>query len=126
MKIRIRGDSLRLRLSQSDVRALDRDGDVLDELHFPAGASLRCVLRVDAQIEELGASFDQHTITVAISPAWARRLVEGDEVGVQCERALDGGRRLALLIEKDFRCLVPRPGEDDGDGFDRSDGSETC
>lgn len=125
MKIRIRGDSLRLRLSQSDVRALDREGAVGDALHFPAGAVLRCVLRVDGSTAALAASFDAGTIAVAIAPATARRLIETDEVGVRSEQALADGKTLVLLVEKDFRCLVPRAGEDDGDGFARGDG-DSC
>ena len=122
MKIRIRGDSLRLRLAQSDVRALDREGAVDDALHFPGGAVLRCVLRVDGGAEVLAASFDAGTIAVTIAPASARRLIETDEVGVRSEQPLDDGSTLVLLVEKDFRCLVPRAGEDDGDGFARGDG----
>ncbi len=120
MKIRIRGDSLRLRLSQSDVRALDGEGLVGDALHFPAGPVLRCELRVVDGTDGLDAAFDHHTIGVTMPRAWARRLVDTDEVGVKSEVVLEGGRTLVLLVEKDFRCLVPRDGEDDGDGFDRS------
>lgn len=120
MKIRIRGDSLRLRLSQSDVRALDREGSVGDELHFPAGGVLGCELRVADGGEALDATLSDRTIRVTMPPAWARKLIDTDEVGVHSEVALEGGRTLVLLVEKDFRCLVPRDGEDDGDGFDRS------
>jgi len=120
MKIRIRGDSLRLRLSQSDVQALDREGVVGDELHFPAGTALRCELRVVDGTDRLDAAFDRHTIGVTMPRAWARRLVDTDEVGVKSDVALEGGRTMVLLVEKDFRCLVPREGEDDGDGFDRT------
>jgi hypothetical protein len=126
MKIRIRGDSLRLRLAQSDVGALDRGGVVDDALHFPGGEVLRCVLRVDASTPALAATFDAGTIAVAIAPASARRLIDTDEVGVRHEQALADGNTLVLLVEKDFRCLVPRPGEDDGDGFARTDGSDAC
>jgi hypothetical protein len=119
MKIRIRGDSLRLRLSQSDVRALDDEGSVGDELHFPAGSALGCELRVVDGIDGLDAVLDDHRIRIAMPRDWARRLIDTDEVGVRSEIALEGGRTLVLLVEKDFRCLVPRPGEEDGDGFDR-------
>ncbi|HWB77119.1 MAG TPA: hypothetical protein VG755_19260 [Nannocystaceae bacterium] len=119
MKIRIRGDSLRLRLSQSDVRALDREGRVDDALHFPAGTALGCELHV-ADVDALDATLDERTIRVAMPRAWARKLIDTDEVGVRSEVALEGGRTLVLLVEKDFRCLVPREGEEDGDGFDRS------
>jgi hypothetical protein len=120
MKIRIRGDSLRLRLSQSDVRALDREGSVGDELHFPAGTALGCELRVTDGTDALDAALGDHTILITIPRAWARKLIDTDEVGVRSEVALEGGRTLVLLVEKDFRCLVPRDGEEDSDGFDRS------
>jgi len=40
-----------------------------------------------------------------------------DEVSLQAEQPLGDGENLKLLVEKDFRCLSPREGEDDADLF---------
>lgn len=124
MKLRIRGDALRLRLSQRDLETLAQTGEVAEAIHFgPDGAALRYVVRASEGATALAASFDGTAITVAMPVAQLRRLTQTDAVGVAAEQALPDGRRLSLLIEKDFRCLVPRAGEEDADGFPRPDGA---
>lgn len=128
MKLRIRGDALRLRLSQRDLETLAQTGEVAEAIHFgPGGVALRYVLRASAGASALSASFDGAAITVAMPLSQVHQLAQTDAVGVAGEQALPGGRQLSLLVEKDFRCLVPRAGEDDTDGFVRPQGAgESC
>ncbi|MBK6923504.1 MAG: hypothetical protein IPH07_39315 [Deltaproteobacteria bacterium] len=127
MKLRIRGDALRLRLSQGDLETLVEAGEVIDTVHFGAFApTLRYVLRADDGAASLAASFDGAAIVVTLPRAWVLRLADTDEVGVRGEQAIDAARTLSLLVEKDFRCLVPRDGEDDSDGFGRPAGEGAC
>lgn len=123
MKLRIRGDSLRVRVTQDELAALGRGEAVMDALHFgldPADA-LRCEVSASESAPALDATFDARTIRVAVPAAAVARLVATDEVGVSGERPLGDGRTMAVLLEKDFRCLVPRPGEDGTGAFDRPD-----
>ncbi|MBK8241511.1 MAG: hypothetical protein IPK74_38870 [Deltaproteobacteria bacterium] len=127
MKLRIRGDALRLRLSQGDLETLVEAGEVIDTVPFGAFApTLRYVLRADDGAASLAASFDGAAIVVTLPRAWVLRLADTDEVGVRGEQAIDAARTLSLLVEKDFRCLVPRDGEDDSDGFGRPAGEGAC
>jgi len=44
-----------------------------------------------------------------------------DLVGLEHQIQLKGEEKLAILIEKDFKCLQERPGEDEEDMFPNPD-----
>ena len=112
MKLRIRGNTLRLRLSQVEVAALAADGQTSDTITFPGGNQLAYVLVVDERIGAPHASFAAAAITVSISPATLATWLDPSEVSIHgCEPLADDGE-LKILVEKDFDCLVPREGED--------------
>jgi hypothetical protein len=114
VKLRIRGDSLRLRLTRSELRQLRETGSVVETIHF--GASALEYELCSADVPAPVARFAGNRIQVSLPRAQANAWADGDEVGIAAEQALEHGS-LALLIEKDFRCLAPRAGEDDGDAF---------
>ncbi|MFO7566168.1 MAG: hypothetical protein R6X02_26215 [Enhygromyxa sp.] len=110
MKLRIRGDSLRLRLTRGEVLQLRETGSVVETVHFGT-RELHYELR-SAEVDAPVARFDGARIEVSFPREQARAWAEGDAVGISAEH-----EGLALLIEKDFRCLAPREGEDDDDAF---------
>jgi hypothetical protein len=119
MKLRIRGDSLRLRLSQAEIARLRDTGEVGDRIRF-GDRSLDYVL-VSAGIEAPRARFDGDRIEVAVPHATARDWAETEQISIEAEQTLADGAPLRLLIEKDFKCLAPRAGEDDSDAFPNPD-----
>lgn len=118
MKLRIKGDSVRLRLTRSEVRSLLEAGVVEEATRFPGGATLRCVLSTRRGTGGLAAGFEGGTLTVSLPPEVARRWGTSEQVEIRATLPLEGGA-LELLIEKDFPCLTARPGEDDSDAFPR-------
>ena len=113
--MRIRGDSLRLRLTRGEVRTLHETGEVRETLHFGSGSDpLDYVLR-RAAVEAPRATFRAGCVEVQLPTATADRWAQSEEVGIEAEQALPTGS-LHLLIEKDFQCLAPR-GEEDSDTF---------
>lgn len=118
MKLRIKGDSIRLRLTRGEVRGLLDGGRVEEATHFPGGRTFRYVLSAPASAAAPSASFDADTLTIALPPATARQWGESEELGIRATLPL-GGEGLAILIEKDFPCPTARPGEDDSDAFRR-------
>ena len=97
MKLRIRGSSLRLRLTKPDVAALAEGRSVEEVVRFP-GAELRYVLGVGG--DRLTAAFDGAAITVRMpGSSW----LATDEVGIS---GTDGPT--SVLIEKDWACVQPR------------------
>lgn len=112
MKLRLQGDSLRLRLTQPEVARLAATGAVVDAVHVAPGAALTYGLRA-ADVDALAAAFDGATLTVLVPTAWVGPWADGDEVGFEGTVEAGDGRSLALLVEKDFACLHRRADEAD-------------
>lgn len=122
MKLRILGDSLRLRLSKRDVETFSETGRVSDVIRFGAGARMSYALEHTDDVETLCASFARAEILVRMPTSMARGWADTDDITLQATQSLDGDGSLALLVEKDFKCVVPRPGEEDYDGFEHPSG----
>lgn len=118
MKLRIRGDSMRLRLKRSEVDQLAAGTSIVEETHFP-GAVL--TYRVDVSEEgDFLATFDNGILLVSLPKSKVLDWANTDEVSLFAEQKLSGSDSLSLLIEKDFKCLEPghhRDCEDDEDTF---------
>ncbi|MGW8369630.1 MAG: DUF7009 family protein [Gammaproteobacteria bacterium] len=118
MKLRILGNSIRLRLTKSELDAIANQGEVADHVEFGGGTRLR--YRIVAGAEAVpGATFADHDICVTLPAERVARWANDDEdVSIVGEQRLPAGDSLKILVEKDFECLVPRPGEDPRDLFD--------
>jgi hypothetical protein len=121
MKIRMSGNSIRLRLSQSEVKAFLEKGEVNDQVRFgpTADAALTyCMKRSHAA--EIAASFSNNCITVHVpsdlGDTWAN---SEQEIGMEhiARFASSENGSLRILVEKDFKCLADRPSEDEHDNF---------
>ena len=106
MKLRLQGNSLRLRLTRSEVVRLDGYGTVEEAASFGSGGRLTYRIQSRTGTEPLHADFSGGAITVLVPTETVRVWASGDEVGLYAQ---DGALRIA--IEKDFRCLT-RAGEE--------------
>jgi hypothetical protein len=111
MKLRIKGDSIRLRLSRPEVEALGRGEAVEEATHFPDGAVMRCRLEVAADVAMLSAHFASGALVVRIASRAATEWSSGSNVGMDCAITLPGGGTLQVLVEKDFEYLHSSHGE---------------
>ncbi len=126
MKLRIRDDTIRLRLGRSEVARVARGEAVWAATHV-AGRVFAYGLVPDPSVTALAARFDGDRLTVHVPCDEARAWATGEAVGLSGAQAEPGGHRLALLVEKDFACLKPREGEDESDAFPHPDaGTHTC
>jgi hypothetical protein len=98
MKLRIKRNSLRYRLTKSDVASLETDGFVRDQVTF-IDDELVYVLQSTAD-EQISADFKNNIITMYIPKIMITQFANTDKVGFANN---DG--ELQLLIEKDFTCL---------------------
>ncbi|MDZ7645519.1 MAG: hypothetical protein U5K76_15655 [Woeseiaceae bacterium] len=117
MKLRIRGNSLRLRLTRGEVTTMRADGEVGERIEFPDGAALGYRLQARGDADAIRAELRESAITVVVPTADIRRWADTDAVSLQADVGLTGGESLRVLIEKDFACLADRPDEDDSDAF---------
>jgi hypothetical protein len=118
MKIRIQGNTIRLRLSQGEVNALNEVGQVEESIQFGATPqeTLRYTLQ-KADVREMGVSYAGHEMKVFVPAGLVCAWAETDQVGLEQEMNLGEGKSLRILVEKDFKCLTPRQGEDENDNF---------
>lgn len=107
MKLRVKGNSLRLRLTRPEVMRLRDDGLVEESAGFGDGEVLTYRLRSVATPGPLHAAFHQGTIEVTVSSKTVRDWAVAEEVGLYAQA---GG--LQIAIEKDFRCLTRPSGEE--------------
>jgi hypothetical protein len=116
MKLRIRGDSIRLRLTRGEVDDLVATGAVEELTRLPAGPGFRYRLRADPSVDAVTATFEAGTLGVAVPRTAAAAWAASEEVAIRGEAPVAGGT-LTVLVEKDFPCMTVREGEDDGDAF---------
>ena len=115
MKLRVREQSVRFRLSPEDVATLGQGDSLISVLSLGPNLSLSYGLRVGDQ-ELMAVEPKPSGVIIECPSGWIERLVHTDEVGFEGEIKLETGESLSVLIEKDFQCLIPR-GEDDGNTF---------
>jgi len=118
MKLRIRGNSMRLRLKRGEVDQLAAGTSIVEETHFP-GAVLTYRLDV-SENSSISATFDRGSLVVSLPKSRVLDWASTDEVSLFAEQEVLGSDALSLLIEKDFKCLEPghhRDCEDDEDTF---------
>lgn len=107
MKIRIRGNFVRFRLTQSEVKEISEKGLYEEKTVFGPGPDDVFTYRLQAQagITQLQATFAQNTITMMLPADEAKTWHGNAKVGF--ENMVDNGTNnpLQLLLEKDFACL---------------------
>jgi len=117
MKLRIRDNSIRLRLSRPEVEKLSTDGLVGGKVPFPAGAQFVYCLESSPACVDPTAQFAEGELSVRLPETAVRDWAGSGEISITAVQMLDGGGTLNILVEKDFECLAPRPGEDESDMF---------
>jgi hypothetical protein len=112
MKLRIEGNSVRLRVKKSDLEKLKTDGIVRESVAFLKGFHLYYELKTDDKIKTIEASFSSGTIAVSIPLSMSDVWIDTEQVGI--ENTAENG--FYVLIEKDFPCKT-RADEDKNDLF---------
>ncbi len=116
MKLRIKGSSLRLRLTQAEVRKLESDGEVAERVHFGSGSTLTYRLSTDLTTPEISVSYGNNVIDVLVPRGAALAWSRTDQVSLSHSEPVTSGE-LRVVIEKDWNCLAPRSDEDESDNF---------
>lgn len=116
MKIRIKGNSIRLRLMQSEVSQMGEQLVVSDSINFGM-QKLHYTLKASEQAESIQARLENNEITVAIPLQQAKEWVQSDEISIESFIPLSADESLRILVEKDFKCLTKRTHEDESDAY---------
>jgi len=122
MKLRIKGNSIRLRLSQSEIDEFIADGQVLDSISF-GDASLTYQLQ---SADRYSAVFIDQKVVVSVPASVGTEWANSDQVEMKNTLSIRTGEELYILIEKDFKCLTDRPNEDESDLFENPLNKHDC
>ena len=114
MKLRIKSNSIRLRLLRSEVEKFAAAGQISEEIEFGTDRSsyLRYSLVTSPAAESIAARFSGNEIAIVVPIAIANKWTSSDEVGFECEHPIGGDESLKILVEKDFEC-IDRPDDPD-------------
>jgi len=109
MKLRVQENSLRLRLSRSEVASFASTGRLECSLSFGDSGALRYAIEADDKTLEPRAIWAEGLIRVLIPMAAVREWAETERIGIEGTRS--GVPQ--ILVEKDFQCLHREGGESD-------------
>ena len=117
MKLRIRDNSVRLRLMRGEVDALQKQGLVSARTGFPGAREFRYEVESSPASVTPAAFFSDNVLTVRLPESIVLAWATTEQVSIEGEQSLDDGDKLRILVEKDFACLAPREGEDESDMY---------
>lgn len=109
MKIRIKDNSVRFRLTQTEVQELGQNGIISSFTEFTDRPFLYVVEKTDGN--ELSVNFIENKIVMKMPSDMVEEFVNTDRVGFDGQSGI-----VKILIEKDFVCL-DNTLEDQSDNF---------
>jgi hypothetical protein len=124
MKVRLFRSSVRFRVRKPDLETLLRQGSLTERLVVdPAsGAGIEFRLELAQGIDALELAAQKSGCAIRVPHAMAIAWAASSEVGLHGETAWG----VRLIVEKDFACLEPRPGEANDGTFPRPSGPDAA
>ncbi len=116
MKIRIQRNSIRFRLSKTEVEKLANEGLVTEKTPFGKSTFFYQVLQ-NPDLDALWASFEDGKITLEVPSAYLQDWAINEIVGFDSKMKTGENESLTLLIEKDFKC-IDNTTEDQSDHYE--------
>ena len=106
MKLRIKGNSLRLRVTPSEMSRLLETGRIDETVYFAADENARLTYALEHApvASAIAVRYSRQEVAVVLSSAEARRWAANTDVGIYAETVVKNGP-LEVAVEKDFACL---------------------
>ncbi len=104
MKIRIKGNSIRIRLTKTEVENFSKEGFIEEKTEF-GNNDFSYRIESSTTHKELTAAYIENRIVIYIPMAIAENWISTDQVGFENKMDIGNDKHLFLLIEKDFVCL---------------------
>ena len=115
MKLRIKGNSIRIRVSKTEVANFEKLGE-LNESTFFGNNYFHYCLKTTNVSETLFAVFQNNCITVHVPEVIAKEWTTTEMVGFNHKMPIGNESYLFLLVEKDFVC-IDNTFEDQSDNY---------
>ncbi|MBP2831016.1 hypothetical protein J8281_02350 [Aquimarina sp. U1-2] len=121
MKLRIKGNTIRYRLTKAEVEQLKTYGEVSEQISFGPGKdasqTLRYTIQQNRELEAIGISFIKGEVCVELPRDIFKGFTETEQVSLQNDPWPGATQTVFILVEKDFQCLHKRPNEDETDHY---------
>ena len=116
MKIRIKGNGVRFRLSKSEVAVFAEEGFVEEKTTFDNSIFKYAVISTDNKT--MSADFINGSINLYVPKHLLEVWASTDQVSIVYDYTVSNGNLLHLLLEKDFKCIDAVTTEDQSDYFE--------
>lgn len=117
MKIRIKNNSVRLRLSKPDLDQFGKEGYIEEKTEFP-GSTFTYAIQKLFDGKTLDASFIDQKLTIFVPKHIVQEWTDTDVIGYNHTLSAADNQTLFLLIEKDFKCTDGDTVDDQSEYFD--------
>ncbi len=104
MKLRIKGNTVRFRLSKCEVADFAEQNIISETTNFVDTKFNYCLV-ADPKLSSVDVSFVESTLVIKLPLKTAKRWTDSNEVGIYLNISSSEGKNLQLTIEKDFKCL---------------------
>ena len=127
MKLRLKGNSLRLRVTRSELTRLLAGERIEETVLFPTNpnTSLSYALEVGSNSQPVHVAFASQQIVVSVSPDQLTSWSGEHQVGIYASLPVTESTDLEVAIEKDFACL-DLSDEDNKDTFANPLAGKAC
>jgi hypothetical protein len=122
MKLRIKGNSLRIRLTKTEVSTIATTGYLEEETMFGNNKFVYALQRVD-EGNALTAALEQNKMIMFVPASLTKDWPANNIIGFEANMPLADNKTLYLLLEKDFVCL-DHTTEDQSDNYENP--NKTC
>lgn len=127
MKLRTNHNSIRIRLSQSNIKQFATEGKITESVNFSLDPNNTFYYSlVTYPNEKVSVQFINNHLTVFVPDALAQQWTTTERVGFHENLDIANNQQLFVLIEKDFQCLDDRPYEDEADNFPNPNAGKAC
>jgi hypothetical protein len=107
MKLRIYGNSVRVRLTQTEVARLAKGERIEQTTAFSATSKLISSIEPSPHAATAGVEFDGLHLAIHMPSKQAVHWATSSEIGIEVTQPSGESASLSLLVEKDFECLHP-------------------
>ena len=106
-------------MTQAEVAKLASAGVVEESVQFTASLAdqLIYVVETSTELADPRAWISGQRIGITLPKRSVLMWAETDQIGIEHIQPLTATSNLGIVVEKDFRCLQPRAGEDETDNF---------
>lgn len=128
MKLRIKGNSIRLRLGRSEVQRLAADGIIEESTLFGPSVNecFAYAIVSSPDVSCVTANCEDRRLLIRVPSEMIQQWSATDQIGIRALQRTGNEDGLQILIEKDFECVDGPPGESQEDAFPNPQLESAC